>query len=116
MASHYQAATLIASPSYPNAIAWSTENLVAVASGHLITILNPSALEGPRELVVLRPSDPFPIGVVNREDLFEPCIMATSLARETELCARSISWSQQGFSPNSGLQIYLDCCLSFTKV
>uniref|UniRef100_I1NR08 Transcription factor IIIC 90kDa subunit N-terminal domain-containing protein n=1 Tax=Oryza glaberrima TaxID=4538 RepID=I1NR08_ORYGL len=67
MASHYQAATLIASPSYPNAIAWSTENLVAVASGHLITILNPSALEGPRELVVLRPSDPFPIGVVNRE-------------------------------------------------
>uniref|UniRef100_A0A0E0FRT5 Uncharacterized protein n=1 Tax=Oryza nivara TaxID=4536 RepID=A0A0E0FRT5_ORYNI len=102
MASHYQAATLIASPSYPNAIAWSTENLVAVASGHLITILNPSALEGPRELVVLRPSDPFPIGVVNREDLFEPCIIATSLARETELCARSISWSQQGFSPNSG--------------
>uniref|UniRef100_A0A0D9YDQ7 Uncharacterized protein n=1 Tax=Oryza glumipatula TaxID=40148 RepID=A0A0D9YDQ7_9ORYZ len=102
MASHYQAATLIASPSYPNAIAWSTENLVAVASGHLITILNPSALEGPRELVVLRPSDPFPIGVVNREDLFEPCIMPTSLARETELCARSISWSQQGFSPNSG--------------
>uniref|UniRef100_A0A0E0N1B4 Transcription factor IIIC 90kDa subunit N-terminal domain-containing protein n=1 Tax=Oryza rufipogon TaxID=4529 RepID=A0A0E0N1B4_ORYRU len=102
MASHYQASTLIASPSYPNAIAWSTENLVAVASGHLITILNPSALEGPRELVVLRPSDPFPIGVVNREDLFEPCIMPTSLARETELCARSISWSQQGFSPNSG--------------
>ncbi|KAF0916780.1 hypothetical protein E2562_011614 [Oryza meyeriana var. granulata] len=67
MAPHYQAATLIASPSYPNAIAWSSENLVAVASGHLITILNPAALEGPRELVVLRPSDPFPIGVVNRE-------------------------------------------------
>uniref|UniRef100_A0A0E0JMY3 Uncharacterized protein n=1 Tax=Oryza punctata TaxID=4537 RepID=A0A0E0JMY3_ORYPU len=102
MASHYQAATLIASPSYPNAIAWSSENLVAVASGHLITILNPAALEGPRELVVLHPNDPFPIGVVNREDLFEPCIMPTSLARETELCARSISWSQQGFSPNSG--------------
>uniref|UniRef100_J3L397 Transcription factor IIIC 90kDa subunit N-terminal domain-containing protein n=1 Tax=Oryza brachyantha TaxID=4533 RepID=J3L397_ORYBR len=102
MAPHYQAATLIASPSYPNAIAWSSENLVAVASGHLITILNPAALEGPRELVVLRPSDPFPIGVVNREDIFEPCIVPTSLARETEPCARSISWSQQGFAPNSG--------------
>uniref|UniRef100_A0A0D9V4N1 J domain-containing protein n=1 Tax=Leersia perrieri TaxID=77586 RepID=A0A0D9V4N1_9ORYZ len=95
------AATLIASPSYPNAIAWSRDNLVAVASGHLITILNPAALDGPRELVVLRPSDPFPIGVVSREDLFEPCIMPTPLARETEPCARSISWSQQGFSPNS---------------
>ncbi|KAL5222924.1 hypothetical protein ABZP36_027637 [Zizania latifolia] len=102
MAPHYQAATLIAAPSYPNAIAWSSENLVAVASGHLITILNPAALEGPRELVVLRPNNPFSIGVVSREDLFEPCIMPTSLARETEPCAQSISWSQQGFSPNSG--------------
>ncbi|AQK52254.1 Kinesin-like protein KCA2, partial [Zea mays] len=39
MAPHYQAATLIASPSYPNAIAWSSDNIVAVASGHIVTIL-----------------------------------------------------------------------------
>ncbi|KAL6840508.1 hypothetical protein ACP4OV_030318 [Aristida adscensionis] len=102
MAPHYQAATLIASPSYPNAIAWSSENLVAVASGHLVTILNPAELDGPRGLVVLRPSDPFAIGVVSREDLFEPCLVPTSLARDTEPCARSVSWSQQGFAPNSG--------------
>ncbi|KAL6615863.1 hypothetical protein ACP70R_038133 [Stipagrostis hirtigluma subsp. patula] len=102
MASHYQAATLIASPSYPNAIAWSSENLVAVASGHLVTILNPAELDGPRGLVVLRPGDPFPIGVVNREDLFEPCLVPTSLARDTQPCARSVSWSQHGFAPNSG--------------
>ncbi|CAL4947921.1 unnamed protein product [Urochloa decumbens] len=102
MAPHYQAATLIASPSYPNAIAWSSDNLVAVASGHIVTILNPAALDGPRGLVGLRRSDPFPIGVVNREDLFEPCLVPTCLARDTEPCARSISWSQQGFSPNSG--------------
>ncbi|KAL6845634.1 hypothetical protein ACP4OV_025129 [Aristida adscensionis] len=102
MAPHYQAATLIASPSYPNAIAWSSENLVAVASGHLVTILNPAELDGPRGLVVLRPSDPFPIGVVSREDLFEPSILPISLARDTEPCARSVSWSQQGFAPNSG--------------
>uniref|UniRef100_A0A0A9H3E7 Uncharacterized protein n=1 Tax=Arundo donax TaxID=35708 RepID=A0A0A9H3E7_ARUDO len=102
MAPRYQAATLIASPSYPDAIAWSSENLVAVASGHLVTILNPAALEGPRGLVVLRRSDPFPIGVVNREDLFEPCLVPTSLARDTEPCVRSISWSQQGFAPNAG--------------
>ncbi|CAO1947820.1 unnamed protein product [Urochloa humidicola] len=102
MAPHYQAATLIASPSYPNAIAWSSDNLVAVASGHIVTILNPAALDGPRGLVGLRRSDPFPIGVVNREDLFEPCLVPTCLARDTEPCARSISWSQQGFAPNSG--------------
>ncbi|KAJ1262676.1 hypothetical protein BS78_09G127700 [Paspalum vaginatum] len=102
MAPHHQSATLVASPSYPNAIAWSSENLVAVASGHIVTILNPAALEGPRGLAVLRRSDPFPIGVVNREDLLDPCLVPISLARETEPCARSISWSQQGFAPNSG--------------
>ncbi|XP_066359881.1 uncharacterized protein [Miscanthus floridulus] len=102
MAPHYQAATLIASPSYPNAIAWSSDNLVAVASGHIVTILNPAALDGPRGLVGLRRSDPLPIGVVKREDLLEPCLLPTSLARETEPCARLISWSQQGFAPNSG--------------
>lgn len=102
MAPHYQATTLIASPSYPDAITWSSDNLVAVASGHIITILNPAALDGPRGLVVLRPRDPFPIGVVNREDLFEPSLVPTSLARDTEPCARSVSWSQQGFAPNSG--------------
>ncbi|XP_062218781.1 uncharacterized protein LOC133918741 isoform X2 [Phragmites australis] len=102
MAPYYQAATLIASPSYPSAIAWSSENLVAVASGHLVTILNPAVLQGPRGLVELRRSDPFPIGVVNREDLFEPCLVPTCLARDSEPCARSISWSQQGFAPNAG--------------
>ncbi|VAI02788.1 unnamed protein product [Triticum turgidum subsp. durum] len=102
MAPHYQATTLIASPSYPDAITWSSDNLVAVASGHIVTILNPAALDGPRGLVVLRPRDPFPIGVVNREDLFEPSLVPTSLARDTEPCARSVSWSQQGFAPNSG--------------
>jgi hypothetical protein len=97
MAPRYQSAILIASPCYPGAIAWSNENLVAVASGHLVIILvseasslrchdnvvrgynfalimccllllkNPDALEGPRQVVVICHSDPFPIGVVNRE-------------------------------------------------
>jgi hypothetical protein len=35
-------------------------------------------------------------------DLFEPCLVPTCLARDTEPCARSISWSQQGFAPNYG--------------
>lgn len=110
MAPHYQAATLIASPCYPDAIAWSNENLVAVASGHLVIILNPDALEEPRQVVVLHRSDPFPIGVVNREDLFEPCLVPTCLVHDNEPCARSISWSQEGFAPNFG------CLLSVCTV
>lgn len=39
MASLFQSTVLFGAPSYPNAISWSDENLVAVASGHLVTIL-----------------------------------------------------------------------------
>lgn len=35
----FQATALVGSPSCANAIAWSDENLLAVASGHLVTIL-----------------------------------------------------------------------------
>nr|CDM83674.1 unnamed protein product [Triticum aestivum] len=81
MAPHYQAATLITSPSYPNSITWSSENLVAVASGHIVTIL---------------------VCAISSKDLLEPCLVPTFLVRDTEPCARSISWSRQGFAPNSG--------------
>ncbi|CAI0442594.1 unnamed protein product [Linum tenue] len=39
VASRFQAASLVGAPSCPNAIAWSDENLIAVASGHIVTIL-----------------------------------------------------------------------------
>lgn len=39
MASRFQAVALVASPSYPNSIAWSDDNFIAVASAHLVTIL-----------------------------------------------------------------------------
>ncbi|XP_038982100.1 uncharacterized protein LOC103720062 [Phoenix dactylifera] len=102
MASNCQAAPLVASPSYPNSIAWSKENLVAIASGHLITILNAALLAGPRGLITLSPNKPFPVGVVRREDLLTPCLMSTCLSRDFRPCARSISWSDPGFAPNSG--------------
>ncbi|WOK99671.1 hypothetical protein Cni_G08383 [Canna indica] len=102
MASHWHAVPLIASPSYPNSIAWSSENLVAVASGHIITILNPASVVGPRGMITLQHSKPFPIGVVRKEDLMTPCLMPTCLSRDTRPCARSISWSQPGFASNSG--------------
>ncbi|KAM3331816.1 hypothetical protein ACQJBY_027614 [Aegilops geniculata] len=90
MAPHYQAATLIAAPSYLNSITWSSENLVAVASGHIVTILNPAAIEGPRGFVLLRARDPFPVGVVKREDLLEPCLVPIFLVRDTEPGARCL--------------------------
>ncbi|XP_077248426.1 transducin/WD40 repeat-like superfamily protein isoform X2 [Tasmannia lanceolata] len=102
MASHFQAAPLVASPCYPNSIAWSEENLVAIASGHLVTILNPALLVGPRGLISVTPSTPLPIGVVKKEDLFTACLMPTCLSRDTRPCVRSISWSPPGVAPNSG--------------
>jgi hypothetical protein len=35
-------------------------------------------------------------------DLFEPCLVPTCLARDNAPCVWSISWSQEGFAPNSG--------------
>ncbi|XXG76205.1 hypothetical protein AAC387_Pa08g0609 [Persea americana] len=100
--SRFQTASLIAPPSYPNSVVWSEENLVAVASGHIITILNPAYLDGPRGLITLPASKPFSIGVVERESLLTSCLMPTCLSRGLRPCARSIAWSHVGVAPNSG--------------
>ncbi|KAJ6810619.1 uncharacterized protein M6B38_103820 [Iris pallida] len=102
MAVHDELAILVASPSYPNSIAWSEENLVAIASGHIITILSPASPVHPRGLISLPPSSPFPIGVIKKDDLVTACLMPIRLSRDVRPCARSISWSPQGFAPNSG--------------
>ncbi|KAA8533539.1 hypothetical protein F0562_031027 [Nyssa sinensis] len=102
MASCFQAAALVASPSYPNAVAWSDDNLVAVASGHLVTILNPAMLFGPRGLITIPASEPFPIGVIERKDLLSGCLLPTCLSRDLRPCVRSISWSPIGLASNSG--------------
>ncbi|XP_068634873.1 uncharacterized protein [Aristolochia californica] len=103
MNSNFQTVTLVAAPSYPNSIAWSEENLVAVASGRLITILNPSSLLGPRGLIKISKSSIFPLGLIEREDLLAPCLLPASISREeNQPSARSISWSHPGLAPNSG--------------
>ncbi|XP_027100819.2 uncharacterized protein [Coffea arabica] len=98
----FQAAALVASPSYPNAVAWSEENLIAVASGHLVTILNPATPVAPRGLITLPAYKPFPIGVIHPQDILAPCILPTSLSRDARPCVRSISWSPIGYAPNAG--------------
>ncbi|KAJ9557557.1 hypothetical protein OSB04_012171 [Centaurea solstitialis] len=68
-ASRFQAVPLVASPTYSNAVAWSDENLVAVASGHVVTILNPAELCGPKDLIRVPTAKPLTIGVVERKGL-----------------------------------------------
>ncbi|KAM7262790.1 hypothetical protein ACFE04_000473 [Oxalis oulophora] len=100
MTSSFQAAALVAAPLYPNAVVWSDENLIAVASGHL----NPALPYGPRGLITIRTNDPYPIGLIpNRQDLLTACLLPISLSRDcTTPCVRSISWSPLGMAPNSG--------------
>ncbi|KAE8688353.1 hypothetical protein F3Y22_tig00110988pilonHSYRG00452 [Hibiscus syriacus] len=102
MASRFQAITLVDSPSYPNSIAWSDENLIAVASGHLVTILNPALPFGPRGLISIPKTEPYPIVVVKGEDLASGCLLPTTLSRDPPRSVRSISWSHLGMAPNPG--------------
>ncbi|GAB4826114.1 hypothetical protein Ancab_008984 [Ancistrocladus abbreviatus] len=102
MSSPFQVASLVDSPIYPNSIAWSEENLIAVAAGHLVTILNPEQPHNPRGVITLKAENPFPIGTIDRKDLLSGCLLPTCLSRDQRPCVRSISWSPIGFSPNSG--------------
>ncbi|XP_073016669.1 uncharacterized protein [Primulina eburnea] len=71
MSSRFQAAELVSAPCYLNVVAWSEENLVAVASGSFVTILNPAKPSGAgcRGVISVLPSKPFSIGVINARGL-----------------------------------------------
>ncbi|KAL9324238.1 hypothetical protein ACSQ67_009095 [Phaseolus vulgaris] len=101
-----QPATLLGAPSFPNAIAWSDDNLIAVASGHLVTILRPDLpIGGPRGVIKISPSQPLPLGFVERQDLLSGCLLPTTLYRDDKPVVRSISWSPLGMAANSGCLI-----------
>ncbi|XP_073016488.1 uncharacterized protein [Primulina eburnea] len=97
MSSRFQVAVLVSAPCYPNAVAWSEENLVAVASGSLVTILNPAKPSGAgcRGVISVLPSKPFSIGVINVGgiDFLSGCLLPMHVSRDTRPCVRSISWS-----------------------
>ncbi|CAM8980534.1 unnamed protein product [Rhodiola kirilowii] len=103
MAARFQACALVSPPTFPNAIAWSEENLIAVATGHIVTILNPALPCGPRGLIMLPAPKPFQIGVIESIDLSSPGMLPICLSRYTDRpCVRSVSWSPIGMAPNSG--------------
>ncbi|XP_021858184.1 uncharacterized protein [Spinacia oleracea] len=101
-ATPFQVASLINPPSFPNAIVWSDDNLIAVASGDIVTIMNPEYPQNPRGVITLTPGKPFPIGVIDKADLFAGCLLPTRLSRDRQPCVRSLSWSPVGFTPHNG--------------
>ncbi|CAN1266262.1 hypothetical protein LINPERPRIM_LOCUS12483 [Linum perenne] len=101
-ASRFQAASLVGVPSYPNAIAWSHDNFIAVASGHIVTILNPALPGGPRGTITVPTGKHYPIGRVVKEDLLSGDLLPAALSRDRRPCVRSIAWSPLGMSPNYG--------------
>ncbi|XP_010525571.1 PREDICTED: uncharacterized protein LOC104803340 [Tarenaya hassleriana] len=102
MASRFQDAPLVTAPSYPDAVAWSPENLIAVAAGHFVIILNPALPSGPRGLITIPNAEPYQIGVVRREDLLTGGLLPSCLKRDRQPCVRSLSWSDLGMSSNYG--------------
>ncbi|XP_073016697.1 uncharacterized protein [Primulina eburnea] len=118
MSSRFQAAVLVSAPCYPNAVAWSEENLVAVASGSLVTILNPAKPSGAgcRGVISVLPSKPFSIGVINAGgiDFLSGCLLPMHVSRDTRPCVRSISWSPAGLASNAGC--LLAVCTTWGRV
>ncbi|KAI3806272.1 hypothetical protein L1987_22171 [Smallanthus sonchifolius] len=102
MASRFQAVPLVSSPTYSNAVAWSEENLVAVSSGHFVTIVNPAMPTGPKGLITIPDTRPFPIGIIEKKGLASGCMLPTCLSRDVRPCVHSISWSPLGLAPNAG--------------
>ncbi|XP_073016965.1 uncharacterized protein [Primulina eburnea] len=118
MSSRFQEAVLVSAPCYPNAVAWSEENLVAVASGSLVTIMNPAKPSGAgcRGVISVIPSKPFSIGLINAGgiDFLSGCLLPMLVSRDTRPCVRSISWSPAGLASNVGC--FLAVCTTGGRV
>ncbi|KAK6155486.1 hypothetical protein DH2020_009734 [Rehmannia glutinosa] len=103
MSSRFQSAVFGSSIVYPNAVVWSEENLVAVACGNTVSILNPGS-PGVRGVITIPSSKPFPLGVIDGRgvDLINGCLLPCHLSQDNRPCARSISWSPAGLANNAG--------------
>lgn len=101
-AAAFQVASLVNPPSFPNSVVWSEDNLIAVATGDIVTILNPEKPHAPRGVITITVGKPFPVGVIDRADLLSGCLLPTCLSRDRQPCVRALSWSPAGFALNSG--------------
>ncbi|KAL8049351.1 hypothetical protein ABFX02_06G016100 [Erythranthe guttata] len=103
MSSRLQSAVLGSSLVYPNAVVWSEENLVAVACGTSVIVMNPGN-PGVRGIITIPSTKTFPIGVIDCEgaDLLNGCLLPCQLSRDARPSVRSISWSPVGLANNAG--------------
>lgn len=109
--SRFQSATVPSPTVYPNAAVWSEENLVAVACGGAVIVLNPHNPKV-RGVITIPTSKRFPVGMIDDggADLLNGCLLPFHLSRETRPCVRSISWSPAGLASNAGC--FLAVCTS----
>ncbi|KAL1557717.1 hypothetical protein AAHA92_08267 [Salvia divinorum] len=101
----FQSAVVALRTVYPNAVLWSEENLVAVACGAAVIILNPHNPKV-RGVITVPSSKRFPTGKIDIDgggaDLLNGCLLPYHLSRETRPCVRSISWSPAGLANDAG--------------
>ncbi|KAL2608750.1 hypothetical protein R1flu_027323 [Riccia fluitans] len=97
-----QAVSLVGAPTFPNSVKFSETNLLAVASGHLVTILDPAALSGPRGFIPITTSPLFDIGNVPQEGLQAGSLLPYILFRDPRPSVRSMDWSPSGLAQNGG--------------
>ncbi|CAM6126503.1 unnamed protein product [Calypogeia fissa] len=97
-----QAVPVVGVPNYPNCIKWSEENLLSIGAGHLVTILDPASMGGPRGFIPVATSPLFDFGRVQHEDLKAHSLFEICLARDPRPGVRSIDWSPPGLAQNGG--------------
>ncbi|XP_041994434.1 uncharacterized protein LOC121744835 [Salvia splendens] len=106
----FQSAVVALRTVYPKAVVWSEENLVAVACGAAVIILNPHNPKV-RGVITVPSSKRFPTGKIDVDgggaDLLNGCLLPYHLSRETRPCVRSISWSPAGLAKDAGCLLAL---------
>ncbi len=98
---------LLQEPHFPNAVQWSADNLIAVASGASAVILNPCNLAGPRALL---PTDGAGLERPPHSDLEPPegHVLGQLLrlrgegARGRPPAVRALAWGPAGSAPGGG--------------
>lgn len=101
------------SPEFPSAVQWSEDNLLAVAAGNFITVLNPGQLGGPRGFAAVdRPApDSLCVGVLPFFDARPSCGRYNrAVAYETNVCRdpnatasfRCVAWTSLGCTSQGG--------------
>ena len=110
MASGSDVVETLGRPEYPAAVQWSEDNLIAVAAGPTVSILNPSRVSGPRGSTPLPESsldlcqvDGYPLtpekSIAYASAYMRTrgmCSQRTSQLASSKLGIRSICWSPVG--------------------